>query len=51
MYRTHNNGELRIKNINIGVYPITEHDWVDVGQWSEYHNAINKIDELKISNN
>lgn len=42
---------LRIKNINIGVYPITEHDWVDVGQWSEYHNAINQIDELKISNN
>ena len=37
--------ELRIKNMNIGVYPITENDWVDVGQWSEYHKAIKKIDE------
>ena len=40
--------KLRLKKKKIGVYPITEHDWVDIGQWTEYHNAINKIDELKI---
>ena len=43
--------KLRLKNKKIGVYPITEHDWVDIGQWTEYHNAINKIDELKIAKN
>lgn len=29
---------------NIGVYPIAEHDWIDVGQWSEYHAAIEKLE-------
>tara|TARA_B100000795_G_C22512869_1_gene328339 strand:- start:239 stop:598 length:360 start_codon:yes stop_codon:yes gene_type:complete len=43
--------ELRIKNKKIGVYPITEHDWIDIGQWTEYHNGINKIDELKAGKN
>jgi len=29
---------------NIGVYPIAEHDWIDIGQWSEYHAAIEKLE-------
>jgi len=28
----------------VGLYPITESDWIDVGEWSEYRNSINRID-------
>ena len=27
----------------IGVYPIDDESWIDVGQWSEYHKAIEKL--------
>ena len=27
----------------IGVYPIDDESWVDVGQWSEYRKAIEKL--------
>ena len=27
----------------IGVYPVSEESWIDVGQWAEYKNAIEKI--------
>lgn len=36
--------ELRINKLSIGVFPVTEHDWVDIGQWSEYHKAINELE-------
>jgi dTDP-glucose pyrophosphorylase/predicted transcriptional regulator len=29
------------KSLKIGVYPISEDAWIDVGQWDEYKNAIN----------
>jgi NDP-sugar pyrophosphorylase family protein len=29
--------------MSVGVYPITEDDWVDTGQWAEYKNAIKKL--------
>ena len=27
----------------IGVYPVDDESWIDVGQWSEYHKAIEKL--------
>ena len=35
--------EARKKNFKIGVYPIESQKWIDVGQWSEYHKAIEKL--------
>ena len=31
------------KNKQVGVYPIAEDSWIDVGQWSEYHKAIDRL--------
>jgi len=31
------------ENHNIGVYPIDDDQWVDVGQWEEYKKAVSKI--------
>ena len=31
------------KKKRIGVYPIDDKSWIDVGQWSEYHKAIKKL--------
>ena len=31
------------KGKRIGVYPIDDKSWIDVGQWSEYHKAIKKL--------
>jgi len=31
------------KNHKIGVYPINDDQWVDVGQWEEYRKAVGKI--------
>lgn len=28
----------------IGVYPIGQHAWIDVGQWQEYHTAIKEFE-------
>ena len=27
----------------IGVYPIDDESWIDVGQWSEYHKAVDRL--------
>ena len=27
----------------VGVYPIDDESWIDVGQWSEYHKAIDRL--------
>ena len=32
--------DIKQKNGNIGVYPINEEDWIDVGQWTEYKKAV-----------
>jgi dTDP-glucose pyrophosphorylase len=34
---------LRKQNKQIGVYPIEDNTWIDVGQWSEYRKAINQL--------
>lgn len=31
---------LKEKKKKIGVYPISEKSWIDVGQWEEYKRAI-----------
>jgi NDP-sugar pyrophosphorylase family protein len=31
------------KGIKIGVFPITENSWIDVGQWPEYKKNINNL--------
>ena len=31
------------ENYKIGVYPINDDQWVDVGQWEEYRKAVGKI--------
>ena len=34
---------LKRKKKRIGVYPIDDESWIDVGQWSEYQKAIEKL--------
>lgn len=31
------------KKLKIGVFPISENSWIDIGQWDEYHKALEKI--------
>lgn len=31
------------KGLKIGVYPISEDAWIDIGQWEEYRKAVEKI--------
>ncbi len=42
-----NLNELVIKakknKLKIGVFPISEDSWIDIGQWEEYHKALEKI--------
>ena len=33
----------RSKKKQIGVYPIDDESWIDVGQWSEYHKAVDRL--------
>ncbi len=30
---------------SVGVYPVSEHAWLDVGQWQEYRRAVQKLEE------
>ena len=34
---------LRQNNKKIGVYPISEKAWIDIGQWKEYKKAVDKL--------
>ena len=31
---------IKTKKKKVGVYPIDDESWIDVGQWSEYHKAV-----------
>ena len=33
----------KLKNAKIGMYPIDEDDWIDIGQWNEYKKAVEKL--------
>lgn len=35
---------LKINNHKIGVFPVSEKSWIDVGQWGEYKNLIKNIE-------
>ena len=35
--------EAKKQNMNIGVYPIDENLWIDVGQWAEYKQATENL--------
>ena len=30
----------------VGVFPINEKDWIDVGQWEEYRKSIKKLESV-----
>ncbi len=34
------------KGFKIGVFPINDNDWVDIGEWDEYKKSLNKISFL-----
>ena len=40
--------ELKKNNLKIGVYPVSGNSWIDVGQWTEYKNAIDKLNVHEI---
>ena len=29
----------------VGVFPISEKSWIDVGQWEEYHKSVLQMEE------
>ena len=33
----------KIKKRQIGVYPIDDESWIDVGQWSEYRKVVDRL--------
>jgi len=40
---THLIEKIKSKGGNIGVYPISEDSWKDIGQWKEYNNSLEKF--------
>ena len=40
---THLIEDSKKKGKNIGVYPIDDDSWIDVGQWVEYQKVANKL--------
>ena len=34
---------IKTKKRQVGVYPIDDESWIDVGQWTEYHKAIDRL--------
>jgi len=35
--------DIKKENMKIGVFPISERSWIDVGQWEEYKKAVDKF--------
>ena len=40
---THLIDDLKNDNKRIGVFPIDDDAWIDIGQWKEYKEALNKL--------
>ena len=36
--------EIKKSGLKVGVYPVSEKSWIDVGQWSEYEKTIQEFD-------
>jgi dTDP-glucose pyrophosphorylase len=34
---------LHNNNMKVGVYPVSNNSWIDIGQWEEYKNAVEKL--------
>ena len=32
------------RGVKIGVFPVSEKSWIDVGQWTEYKNTIKDLE-------
>ena len=43
---THLMEKVRANNGTIGVYPVSEKAWIDVGQWAEYRKALKVIEGI-----
>jgi len=43
---THLIGKVKKKGGTIGVYPVSENAWIDVGQWEEYRKALKVIEGI-----
>jgi len=43
---THLIDKVKENNGTIGVYPVSEKAWIDVGQWAEYRNALKVIEGI-----
>jgi len=43
---THLIDKTMVNEGNIGVYPVSEKAWIDVGQWTEYRKASKKIERI-----
>ncbi len=43
---THLMDKVRENNGTIGVYPVSEKAWIDVGQWAEYRKALKMIEGI-----
>ena len=43
---THLMDKVKENNGTIGVYPVSEKAWIDVGQWAEYRNALKVIEGI-----
>jgi uncharacterized protein YcbK (DUF882 family) len=39
-------GKVQDNGGRVGVYPVSEGAWVDVGQWAEYRNALKVIENI-----
>ena len=35
--------EVKNKGFKVGVFPIDDNAWIDVGQWTEYKQALEKL--------
>lgn len=43
---THLMNKIKKNKGSIGVYPVSEKAWIDVGQWAEYRNALKMIEGI-----
>jgi dTDP-glucose pyrophosphorylase len=42
---THLIDAIRDAGLKVGVYPVSERSYIDVGEWPEYRNAVNRLTE------
>jgi dTDP-glucose pyrophosphorylase len=43
---THLMDKIKANDGSIGVYPVSENAWIDIGQWAEYRKAMKVIEEI-----